>query len=77
YGKTLIIDHGLGIFSLYLHLDEFKVLNGKGVKRGELVGLSGNTGYSISPHLHFSIKANGASVDPLKFIETTKKELTK
>jgi len=77
YGKTLIIDHGLGIFSLYLHLNEFKVLDGKEVKRGEIVGLSGSTGYSISPHLHFSIKANGASVDPLRFIETTKKELTK
>ncbi|GAI02519.1 unnamed protein product, partial [marine sediment metagenome] len=34
-------------------------------------GLSGNTGYSIAPHLHLSIKANGASVDPLRFIKTT------
>lgn len=75
YGKTLIIDHGLGIFSLYLHLDEFKVVEGKRVERGKIIGLSGNTGYSISPHLHLSIKVNDASVDPLRFIETIEKEI--
>jgi len=75
YGKTLIIDHGLGIFSLYLHLDEFKVLSGQAVQRGDIIGFSGNTGYSIAPHLHFSVKVNGASVDPLRFIETIRKEL--
>lgn len=73
YGKTLIIDHGLGIYSLYLHLDEFKVSNGAEIKRGDIIGLSGNTGYSIAPHLHFSIKVNGSNVDPLRFIETIKK----
>ncbi|MFH1894806.1 MAG: CapA family protein [Patescibacteria group bacterium] len=72
YGNTIVIDHGLGIFSLYLHLDKFKVAVGQKVKNGEIVGLSGNTGYSIAPHLHFSVKANGASVDPLKFIEAAK-----
>jgi len=73
YGKTIIIDHGLGIFSLYLHLNEFKVSEGQKVKRGEIIALSGNTGYSISPHLHFSIKINGISVDPLRFIDTMEK----
>ncbi|MDI6602569.1 MAG: peptidoglycan DD-metalloendopeptidase family protein [Patescibacteria group bacterium] len=77
YGKTIIIDHGLGIFSLYLHLDEFKVFEGKTVKRGEIVALSGNTGYSIAPHLHWGVKISGASVDPLRFIKTTEKELPK
>lgn len=75
YGKTIVVDHGLGIFSLYLHLNEFKVSEGQKVKKDEVIGLSGNTGYSIAPHLHFSIKLNGASVDPLKFIETTKLEM--
>lgn len=75
YGKTIIIDHGLGIFSLYLHLSEFKKLNGETVQSGDIIGLTGNTGYSIAPHLHFSVKVNGASVDPLKFIEVIKKEL--
>jgi murein DD-endopeptidase MepM/ murein hydrolase activator NlpD len=73
YGKTIIIDHGLGIFSLYLHLNEFKVSEGQKVKRGEIIALSGNTGYSTSPHLHFSVKINGISVDPLRFIEIMKK----
>jgi len=69
YGKTIIIDHGMGIFSLYLHLSELKVFENQKVKRGEIIGLSGNTGYSISPHLHFSVKINGESVDPLRFID--------
>jgi len=77
YGNTLIVDHGLGIYSLYLHLSEFKALKGKFVERGEIIGLSGNTGYSIAPHLHLSIKANGASVDPLRFIKATAEEKIK
>lgn len=73
YGKILVIDHGLGIFSLYLHLNEFKVSAGQRVAQGDIIALSGNTGYSTAPHLHFSIKILGASVDPLKFIETMRK----
>lgn len=75
YGKTLIINHGLGIYSLYLHLSEFKKEKGARVAQDEVVALSGNSGYSIDPHLHFSVKLNGASVDPLRFIETTAKNL--
>lgn len=70
YGNMIIIDHGAGIFSLYLHLDKFKVKTGQKVTRGQVIGLSGDTGYSIAPHLHFSVKINGASVDPIKFIQT-------
>jgi len=77
YGKTLIIDHGLGIYSLYLHLSEFKFSKGDRVKQGDVIGLSGNSGYSISPHLHFSIKLNGAAVDPLIFVETSMVEILK
>ena len=74
YGNTLIIDHGLGVYSLYLHLSEFKVQLGQMVKQGDTVALSGDTGYATGPHLHFSIKIRGASVDPLKFIETTQSQ---
>lgn len=70
-GKTVIIDHGLYIFSLYLHLDEFKVAEGDMVKKGQVIGLSGDTGYSTAPHLHFSIRAGSSRVDPVVFIETT------
>jgi len=71
YGKTVIIDHGLDIFSMYLHLDEFKVTNGEIVKRGQLIGLSGDTGYVTAPHLHFSMRVDGTRVDPIGFINTT------
>jgi murein DD-endopeptidase MepM/ murein hydrolase activator NlpD len=73
YGKTIIIDHGLGIFSLYLHLSEFEVFEGQMVKRGRAIGLSGETGYTAGPHLHFSMRVNGSRVDPLAFMQTTQK----
>ena len=69
YGNTIIIDHGLGIYSLYLHLSEFKVAEGEMIEKGQSIGLVGNTGWSLGSHLHLSIKVDGASVDPLKFIE--------
>ncbi len=71
YGNTLVIDHGLGVYSLYLHLSQFNVAEGDMVAQGQTVALSGDTGYVTGPHLHFSIKMRGASVDPLKFLETT------
>jgi len=73
YGKTVIIDHGLDIFSLYLHLDEFLVKKGDIVKKGQIIGLSGSTGYVTAPHLHFSMRVDGQRVDPLAFIQATKK----
>lgn len=73
YGKTVIIDHGLDIFSLYLHLDEFDVKEGDDVKRGQIIGLSGDTGYATAPHLHFSVRVGASRVDPIAFIETTKR----
>ncbi len=71
YGKTIIIDHGLGVYSLYLHLSDFKVAVGQIVRQGDVIGLSGDTGYVTGPHLHFSMKIRGASIDPLKFIQAT------
>jgi murein DD-endopeptidase MepM/ murein hydrolase activator NlpD len=73
YGKTVIIDHGLDIFSMYLHLNDFKVAEGDMVKRGQLIGLSGETGYATAPHLHFSMRVDGTRVDPLEFIQATQK----
>jgi murein DD-endopeptidase MepM/ murein hydrolase activator NlpD len=73
YGKTLIVDHGSNIFSLYLHLDKFKVSEGDMVKKGQSVGLSGDTGYATAPHLHFSMRVGNSRVDPIEFIEMSKK----
>lgn len=69
YGNTIVVDHGLGIFSYYLHLSEFNVKAGDKVTQGQVIARSGNTGYSIAPHLHFSMRIRNTSVDPLHFIE--------
>jgi len=55
-------------------LSKFNVLNDEIIERGDIIGLSGNTGYSIAPHLHFSVKVNKTGVDPLRFIRTIEKE---
>ncbi len=69
YGKTVIIDHGLGLNTLYMHLSDIKVKSGDMVKAGDTIGYSGMTGYAESPHLHLSIKIGGISIDPVKFMK--------
>jgi len=72
YGNTVIVDHGYGIFTLYMHLSERKVKEGDVVKKGAPLGLVGQTGYASGPHLHLSLKINGTSVDPLRFAQLFK-----
>jgi murein DD-endopeptidase MepM/ murein hydrolase activator NlpD len=67
YGNTVVVDHGLGVQSFYMHLSSMTVAPGEMVERGELVGYAGETGYSEGAHLHLSIKIGGVSIDPLKF----------
>lgn len=69
HGKTIVIDHGLGLMSFYLHLSKIKVKVGDVVERGQIVGLSGHTGYTLGAHLHFSIRINDIAIDPEKFLE--------
>lgn len=73
YGNTVIVDHGEGIYSLYMHLQKIKVKEGDALARGDVVGLLGHTGYSTAPHLHLSMKVNSVPVDPLRFVQTFKK----
>lgn len=68
-GKSIIIDHGAGIYSQYYHLSKINKKVGDRVKKGEIIALSGDTGRVSGPHLHFGIMVGGNSVDPLKFIE--------
>jgi hypothetical protein len=63
-GKTVIIDHGLGVFSTYGHMSKLLVKRGETVKKGQTVGLCGSTGRSTGPHLHWSFKIFDARVDP-------------
>lgn len=63
-GKTVIIDHGLGVFSLCCHFSEILVKNGTKVEKGEVIGKIGSTGRVTGPHLHWSIRIRGSRVDP-------------
>ena len=72
HGKTIVVDHGMGVLSYYLHLSKFKVKVGDIVSRGQVIGLSGHSGYSTGPHLHLAIRINNIAVDPEKFLELFK-----
>lgn len=63
-GKTVIIDHGLGVFSMYCHFSEIMVSSGHDVEKGEIIGKIGATGRVTGPHLHWSIRIRGNRVDP-------------
>lgn len=67
YGNHVIIDHGFDLASLYAHLDVVKVRPGQRVKRGDVIGLVGNTGLSAAPHLHYEVHRDGEPVDPANY----------
>lgn len=67
-GKTVYVDHGNGLITLYCHLDRIDVKPGDAVRKGQQLGLSGKTGRASGPHLHWSVVLNGVMVDPELFI---------
>lgn len=67
YGNTLLIDHGFGYKTRYGHFDQIKVSQGDIVKRGEIIGASGNTGKSSGPHLHYEVRYKDSAVNPINF----------
>ncbi len=67
YGKKIIIDHGYGYKTLYGHCNKFLVEPGQKVKRGEVIGLIGNTGLSTTPHLHYEVWVNNVAVNPINY----------
>jgi len=70
-GNTIIIDHGLNLFSIYAHLSEILVQTGEEVKRGQTIGLMGSTGFSTGPHLHFGMLVGNTYVNPQPFFEAS------
>lgn len=68
YGNCIIIDHGFGLKTLYAHLSKFSVKPGQAVKRGENIGLSGNSGVSDGPHLHYEVIKDGTKVNPIAYM---------
>ena len=70
-GNSVVIDHGSGIYTQYYHLSKISVKVGQKVKKGDVIGLSGNSGRVTGPHLHFGVMVNKVQVNPLDFIEKT------
>jgi murein DD-endopeptidase MepM/ murein hydrolase activator NlpD len=68
YGKTVVIDHGQGVFTLYSHCDSLLVKMGQRVKRGEFIATVGRTGRATTDHVHFEVRVAGKKQDPLKYL---------
>jgi len=76
-GGTVVIDHGEGIYTCYFHMSHFSVKEGEFVKRGQKIGLSGQSGRVTGPHLHFAARVDGVQVDPLDLIKLLNNNLLK
>ncbi len=68
-GKTVFIDHGQGLVTMFCHLSKIRVNTGQQVNQGELIGDVGKTGRVTGPHLHWSVSLNNARVEPLLFLD--------
>jgi len=69
YGNVIYIDHGHGYETRYAHLSKFATKPGDKVKRGHIIGYVGNTGTSVSPHLHYEVLFNNQHVNPINFFQ--------
>ncbi|TDI14575.1 MAG: M23 family metallopeptidase [Acidobacteria bacterium] len=67
YGNTVLVDHGLGLISLYGHLSSIEVQEGQGITKGAILGRTGQTGLAAGDHLHFSMILQGVQVNPLEW----------
>jgi murein DD-endopeptidase MepM/ murein hydrolase activator NlpD len=68
YGNLIVVDHGFGLETKYGHLSRFSVKTGQQVKRGDVLGLIGNTGRTTGSHLHYEVHANGRLLNPLQLL---------
>lgn len=64
-GNAVLVDHGLGVVTSYLHLSAVRVTAGQRVRKGDVLGTVGSTGLATGPHLHWGLRTNGVSVDPM------------
>jgi murein DD-endopeptidase MepM/ murein hydrolase activator NlpD len=68
YGIHIDVDHGYGFVTKYAHLSKLKVKPGQKIKRGQVIGLSGNTGQSAGPHLHYEVVRDGRKINPVNHL---------
>jgi hypothetical protein len=68
-GGCVVIDHGLGLMSIYMHLSKIEVAVGKKVRRGQIIALSGASGRATGPHLHLGVRWEGSYLDPAKLFQ--------
>jgi len=76
-GKSLVLDHGGGLFTVYFHLSGYKVEEGAEVKKGDAIALSGMSGRVTGPHLHWGARLNGARIDPFQLVDKLKDKAEK
>lgn len=67
-GNTIVLDHGLGIYTVYMHLSGFNVKPGAYVSKGDIIGFVGSSGRSSGPHLHFGVKIFDLNINPASFV---------
>ena len=70
FGNCIVIDHGYGLQTVYGHLSDIKIANGQNVKRGDLIGISGSSGLSSGPHLHYQVEQFGTHKNPVNFFNS-------
>lgn len=68
-GNTIILDHGQGIYTVYMHLSEFNVNSGDIISKGDIIGSVGSSGRATGPHLHFGVKVQDMSVNPVSLFK--------
>lgn len=76
HGKTVVLDHGQGVTSLYLHMSAIHVKKGQTVSRGDRLGSVGSTGVSTGPHLHWSVYVHGTSLEPYTFVRLSRRGIS-
>ncbi len=67
-GNTVVIDHGVGVFTYYCHFSKILVEQGRDVEKGEIIGEVGATGRVTGSHLHWSVRVNGSRIDPYSML---------
>lgn len=75
YGRTVTIDHGHGVTTVYAHLSASTVVSGEHVMRGQVIGYVGQTGRATGPHLHYEVRVHNVPVNPYKYLRTTYEQI--